>query len=134
MIYAFEEFELDTAVFELRSPDGVVDIEPQVFNVMRYLIERLVTSSSPRKRYSTRIWGDRFVSESALTSRIKSARQGGGRRRPDATRDRHRPRTRGPIRRGRARGAAVGEGTLTVEAGEEHASATRLVEPGARRA
>jgi DNA-binding winged helix-turn-helix (wHTH) protein len=50
-----------------------VDIEPQVFDVLCYLAARpgvLIT----REELLDNVWGDRFVSESSLSSRIRSAR------------------------------------------------------------
>ena len=55
----------------------MVPVEPQVFDVLSYLVarrERVVAKTE----LLDNIWGDRFVSESALTSRIKSARQAVG--------------------------------------------------------
>ena len=126
MIYAFEEFELDTAVFELRSPAGPVEIEPQVFNVMRYLIEHRDVVVA-KEAVLDAIWGDRFVSESALTSRIKSARKAVG---DDG-------RTQRVIHTVHGRGyrfvAAVrevgGEAASTEESGGERASATAIIGP-----
>ena len=49
-------------------------MEPQVFDVLAYLVDqrhRIV----PKDELLDNIWGDRFVSESALTSRIKAVRQ-----------------------------------------------------------
>ena len=49
-------------------------VEPQVLEVLCYLVEhreRMV----PKTELLDKIWGDRFVSDSALTSRIKSARR-----------------------------------------------------------
>ncbi len=49
-------------------------VEPQVFDVLAHLVrhrDRVV----PKAELLDEIWGDRFVSESALTSRIKSARR-----------------------------------------------------------
>ena len=74
VIYEFEHFELDTEQFELRRDGQTRRVEPQVFDVLRYLIEhcdRVVV----KEELLDNIWGDRFVSESALTSRIKAARQ-----------------------------------------------------------
>ncbi len=54
-----------------------IRIEPQVFDVLVHLIEargRVV----PKEEILDQVWGDRFVSESALTTRIKSARQAVG--------------------------------------------------------
>ncbi len=62
---------------ELRVGGADRPIEPQVFDVLLHLIEhrdRVVT----KEELLDEIWGDRFVSESALTSRIKSARQAVG--------------------------------------------------------
>ncbi len=52
-------------------------MEPQVLDVLLHLIEhrdRVVT----KEELLDEIWGDRFVSESALTSRVKSARRAVG--------------------------------------------------------
>lgn len=74
MVYRFGRFVLDPATRELRDDETPVHVEQQVFDVLQYLVEhrdRVV----PKTELLDRIWGDRFVSESALTSRIKSARQ-----------------------------------------------------------
>ena len=52
----------------------MVPVEPQVFDVLAYLVrhrDRVV----PKTELLDEVWGDRFVSESALTSRIKSVRR-----------------------------------------------------------
>jgi pimeloyl-ACP methyl ester carboxylesterase len=72
--YAFEDSELDPAAVELRRGGVRVPMEPQVFEVLTYLVEhrdRVV----PKEELMDSIWGGRFVSESAVTSRIKQARQ-----------------------------------------------------------
>ncbi|MDH4278437.1 MAG: AAA family ATPase [Acidimicrobiia bacterium] len=77
MRFVFDGFELDDATFRLTSSGDVVAIEPQVFDVLVYLVnhrDRVV----PKEELLDSIWGDRFVSESALTSRIKSARRAVG--------------------------------------------------------
>jgi predicted ATPase/DNA-binding winged helix-turn-helix (wHTH) protein len=74
MTIRFGQFELDPAKFELRRDDLPVAMEPQVFDVLLYLVEhrdRVV----PKEELLDEIWGDRFVSESALTTRIKQARR-----------------------------------------------------------
>ena len=71
--YRFDDVELDTSSFTLTRAGTRVPVEPQVFEVVTYLLEhrdRLV----PREELLDEIWGDRFVSVSALSSRIKSAR------------------------------------------------------------
>ena len=73
----FGDCSLDTVRFELRRGDAVVHVEPQVFDVLAYLIahrDRVV----PKTELLDGVWGDRFVSESALTSRLKAARRAVG--------------------------------------------------------
>ncbi len=76
-MFRFEGYELEPAARELRNDSGPVHVEQQVFDVLRHLVEhrdRVV----PKTELLDEVWGDRFVSESALTSRIKSARQAVG--------------------------------------------------------
>ncbi len=77
MIYQFEQFELDMARFELHEDGAVHPLEPQVFALLAYLVEhrdRLV----PKNELFEKLWDGRVVTDSALTSRIKSARQAVG--------------------------------------------------------
>ena len=74
MIYRFESFELDTDRYELRREGKPIAVEPQVFAVLTMLVEnrhRLV----PREELIETVWSNRAVSDSVLSSRIKSARQ-----------------------------------------------------------
>jgi DNA-binding winged helix-turn-helix (wHTH) protein/tetratricopeptide (TPR) repeat protein len=74
MEVAFGECELSTDRMELRRAGVLVAVEPQVFEVLAHLVahrDRMV----PKTELLDEIWGDRFVSESALTSRIKTARR-----------------------------------------------------------
>jgi TolB-like protein len=74
MIYVFDDFELDLDRAELRQEGEVRPVEPQVFALIALLIDhrdRLVT----REEILETIWKRRIVSDSALTSRIKSARR-----------------------------------------------------------
>jgi DNA-binding winged helix-turn-helix (wHTH) protein/class 3 adenylate cyclase len=77
MDYRFADRVLDTDTVELRDSAGVVEIEPQVFEVLRYLLEHRERVVS-KEELLDRVWGDRFVSESALTTRIKQVRQAVG--------------------------------------------------------
>ena len=77
MIYAFGNCELDIERVVFRRDGEVQHIEPQVFGVLTVLVRergRVVT----KEELLDQVWGDRFVSESALTTRIKSARQAAG--------------------------------------------------------
>lgn len=72
--YAFEECDLDLDAMLLTVAGQRVPLEPQVFDVLQYLIQerhRVV----PKSELLDRVWGHRFVTESALTSRIKTARR-----------------------------------------------------------
>jgi TolB-like protein len=74
MIYAFDRYRLDTDTRELQSGDALVSIEPQVFALLRLLIENRERVVS-KDEIIERIWGGRIVSESAVASRVKSARR-----------------------------------------------------------
>src|SRR5690606_7236212 len=72
-IYRFDTGEIDLDTRELRVAGEPVPVEPQVFDVLAYLIlhrDRLI----PKTELLDQVWGNQFVSEAALTSRIKSAR------------------------------------------------------------
>jgi DNA-binding winged helix-turn-helix (wHTH) protein len=74
MLHRFGPFELDTTRVELRAGGEVVSVEPQVFALLALLIEnreRLVSKDEILEK----VWDGRVVSESAIASRIKSARQ-----------------------------------------------------------
>ena len=74
MIYSFGPFELDLATAELRADGEVVRLEPQVFALLALLVEnreRLVS----KDEIIEKVWDGRIVSEAAVASRVKSARQ-----------------------------------------------------------
>ena len=74
MLALGDGLELDTLLFELRRGDQRVPMEPQAFDVLVYLVshrDRVV----PKDELMDAIWGDRFVTETAVTSRIKQARR-----------------------------------------------------------
>jgi DNA-binding winged helix-turn-helix (wHTH) protein/pimeloyl-ACP methyl ester carboxylesterase len=76
-VFRFGGYELEPGTRELRYESGPVHVEQQVFDVLRYLAQhhdRVVSKTE----LLDEVWGDRFVSEAALTSRIKSARQAVG--------------------------------------------------------
>jgi DNA-binding winged helix-turn-helix (wHTH) protein len=72
-LFRFENFSLDADRRELRRGGELVPIEPQVFDLLVYLIrnrDRVVTKDD----MIAAVWGGRVVSESALTNRINAAR------------------------------------------------------------
>jgi TolB-like protein/class 3 adenylate cyclase/DNA-binding winged helix-turn-helix (wHTH) protein/Flp pilus assembly protein TadD len=73
-VIRFGRFELDTALFELRESGERVPVEPQVFDLLFYLV-RNSDRTVAREEIFTEIWGDRIVSDAALSSQIKAARK-----------------------------------------------------------
>ena len=74
MIYCFGPFELDLAKIELRRDGQPHPLEPQVFALLAFLVEhreRLVSKDEILEK----VWEGRIVTDSALASRIKSARK-----------------------------------------------------------
>jgi pimeloyl-ACP methyl ester carboxylesterase/DNA-binding winged helix-turn-helix (wHTH) protein len=72
--FDFSSYSLDVARRELRRGPDLVEVEPQVFDLLIYLIEnrdRVVTKDD----LIASVWGGRIVSESTLTSRITAARK-----------------------------------------------------------
>lgn len=68
---------MDTSRFELHRGGECVSVEPQVFDLLLQLIEnrdRIVT----RDEIIEKIWKGRIVSDAAVSSRIKAARQAVG--------------------------------------------------------
>ena len=77
MIYFFEDYSLDIERRELRRETDLVAAEPQVFDLLQYLIrnrERVVSKDD----LIAAVWKGRIVSESALTSRINAVRNAVG--------------------------------------------------------
>ena len=77
MIYRFEDYELDTALFELRHGGQPCKLEPQVFTVLAYLIEHRdhVVTKGELLDY---VWPEQFVSEVTLHHRLMAARKAVG--------------------------------------------------------
>src|SRR6266540_2031948 len=75
MVLGFDgDLEFDPALFEVRRAGAVVPLEPQAFDVLAYLVahrDRVV----PKEELMDGVWGGRFVSETAVTSRIKQIRR-----------------------------------------------------------
>jgi len=74
LLYFFEDFVLDTDRRELRQGSTTIELEPQVFDLLAYLIrnrERVVSKDD----LIVSVWGGRIVSESAMSSRINLARR-----------------------------------------------------------
>jgi DNA-binding winged helix-turn-helix (wHTH) protein len=73
MLYFFEDFVLDPDRRELRRGNALIEVQPQVFDLLQYLVanrHRVVSKDD----IIHAVWGGRIVSESALTSRINATR------------------------------------------------------------
>jgi TolB-like protein len=74
MIFRINECVIDTSAYEVRRNGEAVPVQPQVLDLLILLLEnrdRLVT----KDEIIDRIWHGRVMSDAALNSRIKSARQ-----------------------------------------------------------
>jgi len=74
LLYQFAAYALDTEKRELTDDGQLVALEPQVFDLLVFLIEqrdRVVSKDD----LITAVWRGRIVSESTLTSRINAARK-----------------------------------------------------------
>jgi TolB-like protein len=72
--FLFNDHMLDVRRRELRKGGEQIAVEPQVFDLLVYLVEnrdRVVTKDD----LIASIWGGRIISESTLTSRINAARR-----------------------------------------------------------
>lgn len=77
MQFLFSDHTLDTSRRELHRGADLIALEPQVFDLLVYLLEnrdRVVSKDD----LMASVWGGRIVSESTLTSRINAARKAVG--------------------------------------------------------
>ena len=74
MLFLFEDFTLDGERRELRAKGAVVPVEPQVFDLLVYLIENRGRVLSKDDLIAS-VWGGRIVSDSTLDSRINAVRK-----------------------------------------------------------
>src|SRR5215204_2377228 len=77
VLFSFADRTLDVERRELRHGAEPVAVEPQVFDLLIYLIrnrDRVVSKDD----LIASVWGGRIVSESTLTSRINAARKAVG--------------------------------------------------------
>ena len=73
MIYWFEDFSLDGDRRELRRGSEIVAIEPQVFDVLEFLVvnrERVVSNDDLIRA----VWQSRIVSDGTVSTRINAVR------------------------------------------------------------
>ena len=73
MIYHFNDFVLDISRRELRRGEDDIPLEPQVFDLLEFLIrarDRVVS----RDELLDAIWHGRAISDATLSSRVNAAR------------------------------------------------------------
>ncbi len=74
MQFVFADFVLDTDRRELRRSDELIAVEPQVYDLLLYLVrqrDRVVSKDD----LIASVWGGRITSDATLTSRIYAARK-----------------------------------------------------------
>ena len=77
LIYLFDGYSLDSDLRELRRGTDIVSVEPQVFDLLTFLIRnrgRVVSKDD----LIAEVWNRRIVSDSTLSSRITAARHAVG--------------------------------------------------------
>lgn len=74
MVYAFGEYEVDTRRLELRRAGEPCRVEPQVFDVLVFLVEHRDRVVS-RRELLEGVWGHAYVADATLSSRLKAARR-----------------------------------------------------------
>ena len=77
MIFQFNQISIDTARFQLCLSNDPISVEPQVFDLLLYLIEnreRVVT----RSELLENLWKGKVVTDSTLGARLKDARKAVG--------------------------------------------------------
>jgi TolB-like protein len=77
MILSFGDYEIDVERRELKCAKTPIHVEPQVFDLLVYLVQnrdRVVRKDD----LIASVWGGRIVSDSTLTSRINAARNAVG--------------------------------------------------------
>src|SRR5262245_22441965 len=73
MIYKFQNYSLDVERRELRRRQDLVPVEPQVLDLLQYLIRNRDHVVGEDELIAA-VWIGRIVSESALSSRITAVR------------------------------------------------------------
>src|SRR5258705_7268131 len=74
MRYSFDQFELDTEHFLLQANAAEIHVEPLVFDLLSFLVERSGQVVS-RAAIIENVWKGRFVSDATVSSCIKSVRR-----------------------------------------------------------
>ncbi len=74
MIFIFDEFELDTELYELRLKDEPCKVEPKAFDLLLFLLQNRDRMVS-KDEIIEEIWEGRVVTEATISTCLKAARQ-----------------------------------------------------------
>src|ERR1700752_1501062 len=74
MIYLFGDYTLNPERYELRYHDERMPLEPQVFEVLAYLVQHADRVIAKHELFE-QLWPQRYVSDKALVRCIQKARQ-----------------------------------------------------------
>src|SRR3954453_5922030 len=74
MTLSFGDYEIDIERREVRRAKTAVAVEPQVFDLLVYLVQNRDRVVSKDDLIAS-VWGGRSISDSTLTSRINAARK-----------------------------------------------------------
>jgi TolB-like protein/Tfp pilus assembly protein PilF len=74
MIYKFDDFELDTHNFSVSKLGKSVALEPQVFDLLSYLVANSQRMLS-RDELFDKVWPGKIISDTTLSGHIKSVRK-----------------------------------------------------------
>ena len=74
MRFRFGDFQIDLGLHELRRGSQVVPVEPQVFDLLIYLIRNRSRTVSKDELIGA-IWKGRIISEAALSTCVSAARR-----------------------------------------------------------
>ncbi|MGX1372709.1 hypothetical protein RKD19_008068 [Streptomyces canus] len=75
--YRFGEYELDAARHQFRRAGELVHVEPRAMDLLCHLVEHR-DRAVPKTELLDEVWGDRFVSEAAITTALRTARMAVG--------------------------------------------------------
>src|SRR6185437_6905889 len=77
LVFRFDDYVIDAERRELRGATELVALEPQVFDLLLYLVrnrDRVVSKDDMIQE----VWGGRIISDSTLTTRLNAARKAVG--------------------------------------------------------
>lgn len=73
LVFEFDEFELDEALFELRRSGKRVHVRPKVLSLLMRLVRNRARVVTKAELFAW-LWPDQVVGEACLTSAIRAAR------------------------------------------------------------